>query len=75
MSRLKFYYYLKQIIILFPAPIFLALSGLYFIFPMNYICGIHSHEMQLMWFLMSIAHSKPWIEMVEIKFCKNCHKH
>jgi len=75
MSRLKFYYYLKKHITILPTPIFLIIFSLYFFFPMNYICGIYSYEMQVMWFLMAIAHSKPWIEMIEIHFCKNCDKH
>ena len=35
------------------------------------ICGSYSNEMSIMWFLMSIAHCRPWVEYYEIKRCPN----
>ena len=70
MSRLLTYHYIKQFITYFPAPLFFILF-LYSIFSSSAmsICGIIPYEMPLMWFLMSLAHARPWITYFEIKYC------
>lgn len=73
MSRLYIYHCIKKFLIFFPAPTFmlLALCNVFFI-DVSF-CGAQSYEMAVMWFLMSIAHSKPWVEYIEIHRCpKGC---
>jgi hypothetical protein len=74
MTRLQFYHYIKQFILYFPTPTSFVLGVLSLTGP-SYICGQHGYEMSLMWFLMSLAHSKVYIDFVEQYFCPNKHKH
>jgi hypothetical protein len=45
-----------------PAPLF-ALGLVYSIINLNHspVCGAHSWEMPIMWFVMMLAHLTPWI--------------
>jgi hypothetical protein len=72
MTRLLAYHYIKQFITYFPAPLFFILF-LYSMFSSSVmsICGIIPYEMPLMWFLMSLAHARPWVTYLEIKHCPN----
>jgi len=57
--------HIKTFIILFPTPLFMIMGFVnlfYFNLPM---CGGQSFEMALMWFSMSIAHCRPWIDFIE----------
>jgi hypothetical protein len=69
MSRLLFYHYLKKVIVYFPSPLFFILSVVSIFTNSISICGAESYEMALMWFLMAVAHTKPWIEYIEVKRC------
>jgi hypothetical protein len=72
MSRLLFYYYIKQCLLFSPAPVFFIL-GVLSLFHSTPMCGGYQYEMTVMWFLMSIAHSRIWVEYFEIKNCpKGC---
>jgi hypothetical protein len=70
MSRLLFFYRIKQFLLFFPFPVFLVMGFYSLIADIN-ICGSYSNEMSIMWFLMSIAHCRPWVEYYEIKRCPN----
>jgi hypothetical protein len=60
--------YIKKFIILFPTPLFMIM-GFFNLFHVNpHMCGGHdgqSFEMTLMWFAMSIAHCKPWLDYID----------
>jgi hypothetical protein len=71
MTRLYAYHCIKKFIVFFPTPVFLTLSLCNIFYFMSPICGGFAYEMALMWFLMALAHSRPWIEYVEIKRCPN----
>jgi hypothetical protein len=71
MTRLYAYHCIKQFVTLFPTPVFLILSLCNIFYFMSPICGGFAYEMALMWFLMALAHARPWIEYVEIKRCPN----
>lgn len=63
MSKLLTFYLIKQFILFFPCPIFFVM-GLISFFGASPICGTYTNEMALMWFLMSLAHSKAWIDIL-----------
>jgi hypothetical protein len=45
---------------LLPAPLFLVL-GIYSSLQTPAICGAFPYEMTLMWFVMCLAHTPPWL--------------
>jgi len=63
MTRLKFYYHFKKIILFCPAPIFFVAAIYSYLFGGHSICGWSNHisEMTVMWLLMAISHMRPWI--------------
>ena len=70
-GRLQLYYYAKQLILWFPAPVFLLGAVYSFWFTQEPICGSTSYTMTLMWLLMSLAHLGPYIRYWEVRYCPN----
>ena len=76
LGRLQLYHYAKQLLTYAPAPIFFAM-GIYSTYSTvlsqhNHMCGGTQWEMPLMWFLMAITHSYPWVAYFEVACCPNC---
>ncbi len=63
--------YLYPLITLAPAPIFF-IFGVYSLLHTPALCGSFSHEMTVMWFVMSLAHLAPWIiRLQQLHFTRN----
>ena len=73
LHRLQLYHYAKQLLTYAPAPIFFAM-GIYstLLSQHQHMCGATMWEMPLMWFLMAITHSYPWVAYFEQQGCKHC---
>jgi hypothetical protein len=73
LGRLQLFHYAKQLLTYAPAPIFFVM-GIYstLISQHNHMCGGTMWEMPLMWFLMALTHSYPWVVYWEVAGCKHC---
>jgi hypothetical protein len=76
-GRLQLFYYAKQLVKYAPAPLFLMGFAVSIINPNlnSIVCG-SSNSMSLMWLLMSVAHTGPYLVLWEIKGCpRGCGSH
>lgn len=63
--------YVYALISLLPAPLFFAF-GLYSLSHSPALCGSFAYEMTVMWFIMSLAHTPPWIiRLQQFYFTRN----
>ena len=72
LGRLQLFHYAKQLLIYAPAPLFAILGTVSLLYSHNSICGGLPWEMPLMWFLMAVTHSYPWVVYWEVAGCKHC---
>jgi branched-subunit amino acid transport protein len=72
LGRLQLYHYAKRALTYLPAPVFFALALYSVIDSSTVICGSADWAMPLMWFLMAITHSYPWVVYFEVRGCTKC---
>ena len=72
LGRLQLYHYAKRLLTYLPAPTFFIIGIYSLLYSHNHMCGSSSWEMPLMWFLMAITHSYPWVLYFEVSGCKHC---